>query len=332
MSQTVRLEVHRITLERKNQIKGSRSRYSKCNYENLLKIFNEDKAMALREFWAKFIDYFGNCFLTNTDGDKAITTKKELQHTIASKHNVINGEICGGPTNRKQRIFNINDSNKELATISDEDVVSSNFYIKLWLPYDYDTGVLMIQSYSNANVSDLVKDHLRKFVQKYGFKLTISAFLPEEIEKNRKKASNVVSVTYVKDNISKDKSKLINPLFSEFDNLKIKVVVSGFKTPAKSFFEKFANGGHELATDIDVLDLKKDETQNVITTYQDENGRKSTYRIDNNRLRNLAYIFLPEEIKADDKNSYDFKKITEHTDSILQQIKREINYIPKLNK
>ena len=330
MSTTLRLEVHRITLEKKvRDKKGGREFFQKCHYSELLKAFDPNKNKALGKLWNGFITYFNGEFLTNTDCDKALTTTKKAKHTVASARNIINGEVSGGPTNREQSIFKRKNAKNKTGNVSDDDVVSSDFYIKLWLPYDYESGVLMIQSYSNANVSDLVRTHFRKYIQTRGFRVIISSYFPKSFEEKRKKGSNVVSVSYVKDKLPKGKLKLLNPLFAEYENLNVRIVVSGFSTPAEEFIKKFKGDGPALATDIEALEMKKDGDQNVLTTYRDESGRTSVFKIDEERLRDFSYIYLPEEINLIGKNTYDFNEIVRHTDEILEIIKDEIKYNKK---
>lgn len=328
MSTTLRLEVHRITLERKQRgERGKREHYEKCRFDTLLSAFDQDKAIAFAKFWTEFVAYFQGEFLTNTSSDKAITVTNKEKFGVASEHNVINGEVSGGPTNREQLIFKRKNAKNKVGNVADDDVVSSRFFIKLWLPYDYESGVLMIQSYSNANVSDLIKDHLRKYIQKKQYRVQITSYFPKSLEDKRTKHSDIVSVTFVKDKISKGKRKLLNPMFAEYDDLTVKIVISGFKKPVKDFWQNFKKNGHALNTDIDALDIRQDEDLNVLAKYKDADGRSSTFKIDEERLRNFSYIYLPEEISIEGKNTYDFDRIIEHTDYILDTIKHDIGYI-----
>lgn len=328
MSTTLRLEVHRITLERKVRgERGKREHYAQCNFDSLLSSFDKDKPKALAKFWTKFVEYFQGEFLTNTSFDKAITITSNELYKVASERNTINGEVSGGPTNREQIIFKRKNAKSKVGKVADDDVISSRFYIKLWLPYDYTSGILMIQSYSNSNVSDLVKDHLKKFIQTKQYRVQISSYFPKSLEEKRTKSSEIVSVTYVKDKISERKRKLINPMFAEFEDLSIKIVISGFKKPVKDFWQNFKKDGHALNTDIDALDIKQDDEINVLAKYKDANGRSSTFKFDEERLRDFSYIYLPEEIKKDGKDMYDFYKLIDHTDSILESIKQDIGYI-----
>lgn len=325
MATRLRLEIHRITLQKKVEGKKGTS-FENCNFSELLNQFDKDKTKALPLIWTKFVESFQNEFSINKDGDRAITATASCQHSIDSKKNTINGEVDGGPTNREQKIYKRKDSKKSTGKVADDDVVASRFFVKFWLPVDYTTGAMMIQSYTNSNVSELLRVHFKKFVQGKGFKLEVNSYYPKEFLEERNKHSNVVSVTYVKDKLSKNSRRLINPLFADFEDLQVKIVVSGFRKSVSDFWESFSNKGRPLNTDIDALELKADEKNVVIAEYKDEEGRVTTMDIDQKRLRNFAYCILPEEIIIDGKNTYDFEKMAKHTNSILEAVQKEIGY------
>lgn len=326
MTTKLRLEIHRITLQKK--AKGKRGiRYENCNFEELLRQFAPDKKDALPLLWERFIEYFQNEFRLNKDGDRAITATSTCQHRFDSKKNTINGEVNGGPTNREQMIYKRRNSKKSTGTVADDDVVASNFFIKFWLPMDYRDGALMIQSYTTSNISELVKLHFAKFVQDKGFKLLFTSYYPKSFMDERNKRSNVVSVSYVKDKLSRDSRRLINPSFADFETLRVKIVVTGFRKSVSEFWQEFNKNGRALYTDIDPLELKSTDDNKVLATYEDEEGHRTTMNIDQDRLRSFAYYMLPEEIMIEGKNTYDFEKISRHTDSILDTMKKEIGYL-----
>lgn len=325
MATKLRLEIHRITLQK--QVQGKKGvRFDNCNFDELLKRFDKDKTKAIPELWTKFVEYFQSEFRLNKDGDRAITATPDCQHTFDTNKNTINAEINGGSTNREQKIYKRKNSKKSTGNVADDDVVASNFFIKLWLPTDYCSGALMIQSYTTSNISELVKLHFAKFVQSRGFKLAFTSYFPKAFLEERNKRSNVISVTYVKDKLSKDSRKLINPLFAEFDNLRVKIVVTGFKKSVADFWDGFNKNGRVLNTDIDALELKADGDNKVLAKYEDEEGHSTTMSVDQERLRNFAYYILPEEIMLAGKNTYDFSKISKHTNSILSTLQKEIHY------
>lgn len=328
MSTQLRLEIHRITLQKLvYDSKRRRSEYVNQNFGELLNIFGKTTKVSLPVFWGKFIDFFKNQFVTNTDGDKAITATKNSKKSFSPLKNTINGEIDGGPTNREQSIYKRKNAIKSTGKVLDDDVVTSNHFVKLWLPADYCSGVLMIQSYSNANISDLVRRYFAKFVQGFKYRLLLSPCFPKEYEEKRRHESTISSVTYIKDHLSKDKGKLLNPLFADVDNLKIKIVISGFKKPVSDFWRFFKKDTPVLHTNIDQLEIKSDEDIEVIAQYADENGRGSQIGIDKNKFRDFTYIYLNDYVKIPGKNTYDFDKITEYTDGILEDVKKDIKYL-----
>lgn len=325
MATKLRLELHRITLQKK--IEGER--YPKLetrNFSEFINLFDSDRKTALSLLWTRFVEEFENKFSISLEGDKAVTASENCEHYVSTENSSIDGELYGGPTNREQSIYKQGNASKSINKVDTDDVVSSKFYIKLWLPYDYSTGVLMIQSYTTSNISDLIRDQFAKFVQKYGYKLTITSYYPKSFMEERNKRSNVVAVSYVKDKLSKGKLKLIHPLFAEFDDLKIKIEISGFKTSVSDFRKRFKNNGEPLGIDINELGLRKEDVT-VVAKYVDDEGRSTTMNIDENRVRNFAYYILPEEILQSGKNTYVFDEIKKHTDSILRNIKQEIGYL-----
>lgn len=324
MATKLRLELHRITLQKK--IEGERyPKLENRDFSEFINKFDSDRKTALSLLWTKFVEEFENKFSISLEGDKAVTASENCEHCVSTENSSIDGEVYGGPTNREQSIYKQGNASKTINTVAADDVVSSKFYIKLWLPYDYSTGVLMIQSYTTSNISDLIRDQFAKFAQKYGFKLTITSYYPKSFMEERNKRSNVVAVSYVKDNLTRGKLKLIHPLFAEFDDLKIKIEISGFKTSVSDFRRLFKNNGEPLGTDINELGLRKEDVT-VVAKYVDDEGRSTTMNIDEKRVRNFAYYNLPDEILQSGKNTYVFDEIKKHTDSILRSIKQEIGY------
>lgn len=326
MATKLRLEIHRITLQKRTDGKKGTS-FESCKFSELLNQFDKDKSKALPFLWTRFVESFQNEFCINKDGDRAITATASCMHSFDSNKNTINGEVNGGPTNREQKIYKRKDSKRSTGKVDGDDVVASHFFVKFWLPVDYTSGVMMIQSYTNSNISELLRVNFKKFVQDKGYKIVFSSFYPKALMEQRNKYSNVVSVTYVKDKLSKDSRKLINPLFADFDNLKVKIVVTGFKKSVPDFWESFSNNGRLLNTDIEALELRADEENTVVARYEDEEGRCTTMNIDQERIRNFAYYVLPEEIMLKGKNTYDFDKISKHTNSILEKIQKEMKYL-----
>ena len=127
MATKLRLEIHRITLQRQ-VVKEKGKTWENCNFSELADLFDKkDKHKALAKLWIKFVEQFDNQFNVNADGDKAISATNICQHTVSSMKNVINGEVFGGPTNREQTIYKQKNAKQSTNKVAADDVVSSSF-------------------------------------------------------------------------------------------------------------------------------------------------------------------------------------------------------------
>jgi hypothetical protein len=324
MATNLKLEVFRISLKKKNA-----SKLALYNFKELFDCIDKDKKKAYEGFVQGFINYFNNEFKMNRDENKGISASSDNQYQMAFESNVINGEVYGGPTDMEQTIYKRKDAKKKTGNLSHDDIVTVPFFFKVWTPYDHNTGVLMVQSYSNETITVLVKQHLTKYIQDFGYSLIITPHISKAMAEKYEEQSNVYKVTYVKETISKDKRKLLNPLFTDFDHLKIKIEVTGFKKSVKDFKSKFFNGENKtLGSNLEDFDIREQDDYEVIAHYKDEQGHESHTSHAKNLISNPT-IFLPETLKQKDKHYYDFAKIVTHSNGILNDIKKEINYDPK---
>lgn len=323
MATNLKLEIFRISLKKKNA-----SKQALYNFKELFDCIDKDKEKAYKDFVAGFIDYFNNEFKMNRDENKGISASPENQYKIAFEANVINGEVYGGTTDMEQTIYKRENSKKETGKLSHDDIVTVPFFFKVWTPYDHNTGVLMVQNYSNETVTVLVKHHLTKYIQTFGYSLMITPYISKTEAKKYEKQSQVYKVTYVKERLSKDKRKLLNPLFTDFDDLKIKIVVTGFKKSVDDFWQKFNKDGKAIGSNLEDFDIKEQDDYEVIAHYVDEQGHESHTSLAKNLISNPT-IFLPDALKQKGKHYYDFDKIVTHSNQILNDIKQEIKYAPQ---
>ncbi|MDR2084886.1 MAG: hypothetical protein LBP67_07820 [Bacteroidales bacterium] len=320
MSVNLKLEIFRVSLKKK----GGRND-TLFDFKVLFNEIDKNKKKAYEKFVEGFINYFNNEFKMNADGNKGMTSSSTTRYKIDFYSNVINGEIFGGPTDMQQSIYKKNNSKKKTGNLEKDDIATLPFFFKFWTPYDHNTGVLMVQSYSNHTITELVKIHLTKYINTFGYSIIITPYIPESIAEKYKEHSNVYKITYVKERLTKDKRKLLNPLFTDFDNLKIKIEVSGFKESVNDFWDKFRKSGKTLGSNLEDFDIKEEDDYEVIAHYVDENGHKTHTSMAKN-LKINPTNFLPEILKQSVSNHFDFDKIRKHTNSILNDIKIAINY------
>lgn len=319
MASNLKLEIFRISLKKKNGRNNAL-----YNYKELFDLIDKNKETAYNAFVAKFIAYFDNEFKMNADGNKGISSSANNKYEPKFTQNIINGEVNGGPTDMEQTIYKCNNAKKKTGKLENDDIATLPFFFKLWTPYDHNTGVLMVQSYSNETITTLIKLHLTKFIQKFGYSLIITPYINKGLVDAYCERSNVYKVTYVKERLNKSKRQLINPIFTEFENLKVKIEVSGFKKSIMDFWDNF-NKHLPIGSNLSDFDIKEVDDYEVIAHYEDENGHKASTGIAKDYVIKPT-IFLPDALKRANSNYYDFGKIAKYTQGILDQIKIEIQY------
>jgi hypothetical protein len=322
MGYNLRLSVFRITLK----IKGGSNKDVYNFSEFFEKAYNKtDKEEAYNEFIKDYITSFQSKFKLNSDRTKGIAANKLHKFISRSEKNIIDGEVIGGQTGIPQELFKQGDASSITGNVETDDVTTLPYYIKLWTPVDHSSGVLMVQSYSNLSVTDLIRVHLTQLFNKYNFSLIITQYVPDAVKEHFKEDSNVYKVAFVKDSLSKGKRRLINPLFTEFESLRIRIEVSGFKKKVTEFWEEFLGEDKILNTNLEDFDIKENDDFKTLAYYKDSHGHQSNTSIDK-QFEIKPTIFLDQKIKKKGSEYFDFKKLKEHTDAILEDIKREIQY------
>jgi len=322
MAQNLKLEIFKIAIKKRN----SRSDEF-LNFKYLFESIGDTKEQAYLQFIADYRGIFDGKFKSDGKGTKSISTTRDNNFTPRSVKNIIDGEIFGGSIGNLQTIYDLNNATDKKGKIGLDQIASVPFFVKLWTPFDHNSGILMIQSYSDYTVSELFKITFRKFIAGYGFTLIYSSFTPQDIKDEYLKKSHVYEMKIIKDNISRGKRKLINPIFADEQNLKITVTVSGFKHDVKDFWNKLKGKDSKklIGADLDDLDISEQNGYELKAYYKDEEGHLANVGI-KKTLDITPTIFLPDEIKSDETHHFDYVKIKKFTDGMLNDIKKEIGY------
>lgn len=320
MAQGLQLEIYSIAIKKRNsKVKEF------LNFQYLFDTIQTDKDKAYHQFISDFRGIFDGKFKSDIKGTKSISTPKDDRFKFRSNLNIIDGSILGGAIGSVQEIYNQEDANKKVGEITKDQIASLPFYVKLWTPYDHNSGILMVQSYTSHTVTELIRKYLKDFFASYGFTLSVSSFIPEVIKKEYLKKSHVYEMKIINNKISRGKRKIINPIFAEYDKLKIEVKISGFEEDVASFWDKFRKGNKKLiGADLNDLDINEENGYDIKAFYKDDKGHRANVSM-KNIMDFSPTIFLPNELKQQDDH-FNFERIKEYTDGILNQIKLEIKY------
>ncbi len=322
MATNLKLEIFRVLLKEKGK-----SNDETLKYKDFFNLISTEKEEAYRCFIEEFIKHFSNEFKDNADNTKGISVNSNCNWDYVFQENIINGEVVGGNKGMNQDIFEDDNATQTTGKLSTNNILSLPFFFKFWTPYDYNLGVLMIQSYSGNNtVSNLIKKHIDELFKERGYSLIMTPFIPEKIKKEYLDNSHVYEIALFKDTLTRGKRKKIHPIFAGCQDLKVEIRIKGFNKDAKEFNKEFGEKSGELiGVDLRDFDIKEREDYNLKAYYKDANGHNAHIGYEKKKSIKPT-IFLSDSLKKDDIR-YDFKEMVDYTQTIIEDIKREIKYV-----
>lgn len=328
MAHTLKLDIYNFSIKER-RVKDADSVIFGDFFRQNFFIDDEDplevkKELLIKRFIGEFIDSFHEQFILNTEETKGIATDYLKPYP---SRNIIDGMINGGLTGIDQTIYDRKNPKESEDTIEKDKITTLPYYFKIWTPFDGSVGVLMIQSYTDMGVNTLVIDQMRRFFGSKGYTIEKYKHVPEEYREKFKKESKIYKVSLIKQNLSSEARKSLNPVFTEKKNLKIKIEISGFEESPEKFWKLFRKK-KIINADLAALEMINDEDFETVATYKDEFGHQSSAKISKN-LDILPTYFLNDNLKSSGTEYPDYDRIRKHTNGILDVVKKEIGYTPK---
>lgn len=297
-----------------------RENYSKED-ENSLQI---EKKTLIKRFIGGFIDSFHEQFVINREETKGIAT--DFLKPYPSK-NIIDGMINGGLTGIDQNVFDRAKPKQREDVIEKEKITALPYYFKIWTPFDGTVGVLMIQSYTDMGVNSLIFEQLARYFTSKNHTIEKYKHVPEVYKEKFKKESVIYKVSLIKQGLSDEARKSLNPVFTKKENLKIRIDITGFEESPERFWRKFRKN-KIINSDLTALEMDDDDDFETIATYRDEYGHQSSARVSKEQDI-LPTYFLSNSLKMEGVEYPDYELIRKHTNSILKDVKKDINYTPE---
>lgn len=266
------------------------------------------------------LDSFSDEFQINNERTKGIALKEINSIDTLS---MVDGFIIGGLTGVEQDIYDSSNSSTAEDVIRQSKVTALPYYFKLWMPFDSPLGVLMIQGYTEIGVSSLFLNQLKSFFGIYDYMFINERFVPEEYKRRFKRGSQVQQLTLLKNELNQEARRSLSSMFVNSEGLKIEVKISGFKISIGEFLENVETQ-NILNADLSDLGITSDNSD-IIATYKDEAGLQSQARLSKN-FDILPTIILDNTLKENGKEYPNYERIRQHTNTILNEIKRELEY------
>lgn len=278
----------------------------------------------LNYFLSELIIQADSTFKLNSDNSKAFSFDSANDIKINSKNNTISGKFLGGNTGVKIDVYSNTDSSRITHTIKPTEVSSLQFFFKLWLPKDFNTGILIVQRYSQQTCLALFKDHLSATFKKFGYKFVVRKFIPKEIKDKFKQDCRIYEIKIVnKQDIDSDlKPKLDLLSTSRFCRTISNISLSLNRIITDNVYK------NKVSDEIKELEPNFDPSlHNLKYFYIDNSGQKASSASD--ELECLLPSVNLDITCSNSDNTLNWEEIEKVADNYIALIKNDLNYTVK---
>ncbi len=266
------------------------------------------------------VTFFDSRFRVNALGTKAVSITTPPKPSYNTLGYVINGMFKGGDTGIGKIVYSQQNAIQPGTRISNTDVPVNNYYYKLWIPYDGEDGVLMIQSYTDMGCTVAFRDQIEEFFISKGFHPNWNTMIPSGFigQYLNRSFINQIKVVYTTE------QKREQGVFASLTSVKKEGWLKNINIPLGQLFV-LPNYKQKLQNKImEFIDYDQNHDM-VKVFYVDETGKKASASIDSLE-KVLPSIILPDELKCYDTDEPNFEEISRYTEGILDEIKRQIGY------
>ena len=208
-------------------------------------------------------------------------TKKFRFHSImADAHNSCVYGIFEGGNSNEEGNFNKKISAKKYSRtrVGLDDFTDSPFFFLIHFPIDSDTGILMIQKYSDKSMNQEFKNLFREFFRQRKHNVRYQVFLSEKMKETFKKGSLVEKITIMQTRAGKGLQEKFHFL-QEGKAYKIKLEISEINSPAVDFIKKIVSPEQDVDSAVDQFpDLAEfgiEKGKSSVTTHMNDDGNRA---------------------------------------------------------
>ena len=287
------------------------------------------------DFFSAYVQSFNGKFASVGTAGKSLNLKsKNLQAKLRSR--TIYGVVEGGNSGARVDVVDVEDAENVLFSMQPGHVGSEPFHFMLWMPVNFEIGILLLQGYANASLADAFKKHLTSFFRRQCPNATLStgAYVgPTSVSKFRSE-SVIDKITIRRNRIKPDVAEhLIKGLKIQTDNAKVNVEVkiSGLNTVAgfAELMQTWFADGAILDGLIDIEDLEPvglDDEAETIIGYKDKDGRQvSAKKGKSFEIKPVLYID-PQDVSIKADGRPEPAQMKAFMAAELERIKDEIGY------
>lgn len=267
------------------------------------------------------LNHFSNRFLLNAEGTRAVSITDNPGPRPFGTSFKIDGLFKGGETGIGRNVYQQGDAQQTTMTIGRTDVPAVYYYYKLWIPYDGEDGILMVQGYTDMGCTATFREQIEGFFISCGYKPSWNSMIPSGIMNEYLNRSFINSIRVSYDVVPREDANGV------FASMRLAKKESWLRNMSISFQELFGLRDYQRQLENRLIEYVgfNPERDTARVFYTDENGRKANASI--GEIENiLPNIILPNDLKREGTEEPDLNLISDYTDGILEQIKHEIGY------
>ena len=277
----------------------------------------------MKILFAKMLSHFDNKFRKPVDGNKAVAVTNQEHVGFGSKDYTVWGMFKGGETDMERKVYSQDNATKDVKLIEKGDVPSVNYFYKLWMPYDSEDGVLMIQSYTDMGCVASFKDQIEELFTSVGYRPIWNRMIPKGFVERYLKSSYIHQIRIEYKQVKRDG----NGVFASMKSVQKNTVLTKMAIYLKDLF-KMKDYGNELSKQLANIVEFNPKDDKVIVFYKDENGKEAHASMGNLEAA-MPTIILPDYLKDSETDMADPEKMERYTDGMLNEIKEQMGYKPK---
>lgn len=280
----------------------------------------------MKVLFAKMITHFDNKFRKGPDSNKAVAVTNQEYVGYGSKNYTVWGMFKGGETDLERKVYSQNNATKDVKKIEKDDVPAVNYFYKLWMPYDGEDGILMIQSYTDMGCVASFKDQIEELFASLQYRPIWNRMIPQGFIDRYLKSSFIYKIRIEYKSVNADGEGA----FASMRQVRKNTELTRLSIALKDLFS-VKDYDEELCRHLENIVEFKPEDDKVLVFYKDENG-KEAHATMGNLEEAMPTIILPDSLKDSETEIAIPEEMDKFTDGMLKEIKEQINYTPgKLN-
>lgn len=277
----------------------------------------------MKVLFAKMIAHFDSKFRKSVESNKAVAVTSQERVDYGSKDYTVWGMFKGGETDLERKVYSQNNATKDVKLIEKDDVPAVNYFYKLWMPYDGEDGILMIQSYTDMGCVASFKDQIEELFVSLQYRPIWNRMIPKGFVDRYLKSSFIHKIRIEYKTVKANGEGV----FASMKQVQKNTELTRLSIALKDLF-MVKNYDDELCKHLENIVEFKPEDDKVVVFYKDENG-KEAHATMGNLEEAMPTIILPDYLKDSETEIAIPEEMDKFTDGMLKEIKEQIKYAPR---